>query len=347
MLMLASSAPNARVDAKGVESRLRWGTSYNGLPTGELSCRVVTGSGGERIKIKQYPGSSATFIATGGRHGDGDGAQRSRVGCPQLTSKQCKLCRFTLSTKGQGYIRVWYNGELVYSQSGLTNVHYIDSCGNRIGEEFGGKGKQEEIPGRGLSRYLQWRPCVLRQVFAWSFLRQNADSDHGEMLGKFGMWWKCSLYEDSVRVPVIAAGPSFAHGATVRTPVDLHDVQAALFRSVGAQPPLDWVGTPLQDIPANDTERVVFAEYHGHGTRAGAYMVRRANDKYIHYAEAPDQLFDLQNDPDELENLAEQRPEIVRDMKAALRAICSPEQENERAERFIQAQLAALPERIR
>ncbi len=32
-------------------------------------------------------------------------------------------------------------------------------------------------------------------------------SDHGEMLGKFGMWWKCCLYEDAARIPIIAAAP--------------------------------------------------------------------------------------------------------------------------------------------
>ncbi|NUN94817.1 MAG: sulfatase-like hydrolase/transferase, partial [Candidatus Omnitrophica bacterium] len=95
-------------------------------------------------------------------------------------------------------------------------------------------------------------------------------SDHGEMLGKFGMWWKCSLYEDSARVPLIVAGPGFGRGKTVHTPVDLLDLQATLFRATGrdsARPP-EWVGRPLQDIPDHDPSRVVFSEYHGHGTRA-------------------------------------------------------------------------------
>ena len=39
---------------------------------------------------------------------------------------------FTLSTKKKGTVNLWRNGELVYSASGLTNVNYIDSCGNPI-----------------------------------------------------------------------------------------------------------------------------------------------------------------------------------------------------------------------
>jgi choline-sulfatase len=167
-------------------------------------------------------------------------------------------------------------------------------------------------------------------------------TDHGEMLGKFGMWWKCSLYEDSVRVPCLAAGPSFSAGARVRTPVDLHDVQAAAFASLGAERPADWVGTPLQTIKADDPQRVVFAEYHGHGTRASAYMIRKDRCKYIHYVAAPDQLFDLERDPEELENVHAAHPEIVAELRQALEAICSPLEENARAEVFIERQLAEL-----
>lgn len=46
-------------------------------------------------------------------------------------------------------------------------------------------------------------------------------SDHGEMLGKFGMWWKCSMYEDSVRVPLVVSGPGFPSGERSVAPVSL------------------------------------------------------------------------------------------------------------------------------
>ena len=102
-------------------------------------------------------------------------------------------------------------------------------------------------------------------------------SDHGEMLGKFGMWWKCSLYEDASRVPCIAAGPDFPSGSRVSTPVDLHDVQADLFASTGAERPSGWIGRPLQHVPENDVGRVVFSEYHGHGARQSPSWCARAN----------------------------------------------------------------------
>jgi len=167
-------------------------------------------------------------------------------------------------------------------------------------------------------------------------------SDHGEMLGEFGMWWKCSLYEPSARVPLIAAGPDFDAGVRVSTPVDLLDAQATLYSATGATRPDGRTGTPLPDVPTDDPTRTVFAEYHGHGMRASAFMVRRGRWKLIHYAEAPNQLFDLDADPHELDNLYEAQPSVAAEMEAELRAICSPEAENARADDFIVKQLAAV-----
>lgn len=167
-------------------------------------------------------------------------------------------------------------------------------------------------------------------------------SDHGEMLGKFGMWWKCSLYEDAVRVPVIAAGPGFKAGTRVTTPVDLLDVQATLFAVTGASQPEDRLGTPLQMIPVDDRDRVIFAEYHGHGTRGSSFMVRRGEWKLIYHVGAPPQLFDLASDPEELHNVHDACQVPAAELEAALREFCSPEVEHSRAEAFIEAQLAVL-----
>lgn len=167
-------------------------------------------------------------------------------------------------------------------------------------------------------------------------------SDHGEMLGKFGMWWKCSLYEDASRIPCIAAGPDYSTGSRVTTPVDLHDVQASLFASTGAERPSDWAGTALQRLSKADDQRVVFSEYHGHGARHSAFMIRKGKWKYIHHVVAPHQLFDLDRDPDELQNVYQAYPAVAIDLEKELRSICDPEAEDDRADRFIEAQLESM-----
>jgi choline-sulfatase len=169
-------------------------------------------------------------------------------------------------------------------------------------------------------------------------------ADHGEMLGKFGMWWKCSLYEDSARVPLIVAGPGFRPGTRIRTPVNTMDLQAAMFRAIGARRPSQWAGTPLQDIKPDDTNHVMFAEYAGHGIPANSYMIRKGRWKLIYYIGAPRQLFDLENDPNELKNVAGDRPDIASELERDLRKICSPEVENQRTEKFIRRQLEAIRE---
>ena len=167
-------------------------------------------------------------------------------------------------------------------------------------------------------------------------------SDHGDMLGKFGMWWKCSLYDDSARVPLIVAGPGFKPGTRVKTPVSLMDLQASFFHALGAKRPDHWNGSPLQEVAANDPSRVVFSEYHGHGTRASSFMVRRGDTKLMYHVNAPPQLFDLATDPEELHNLADSKPELLKDLTQELHKFCDPELENKRAEEMIVKELAAL-----
>jgi choline-sulfatase len=159
------------------------------------------------------------------------------------------------------------------------------------------------------------------------------------------MWWKCSLYEDAVRVPMIAAGPDFAQGAWVTTPVDLHDLQASMYAVTGTLQPHGWLGTPLSQIPTEDPGRIVFSEYHGHGARGSAYMIRRGRWKYLHYIGMPAQLFDLESDPEELRNVADTEIDVVATMERELRALCSPEQEHLRAEAFIKRQLKVISDR--
>jgi choline-sulfatase len=167
-------------------------------------------------------------------------------------------------------------------------------------------------------------------------------SDHGEMLGTFGMWWKCSLYEDSVRIPIVAAGDGFASGARVKTPVDLLDVQASIFHALEADRPADWVGRPLQTIDPDDPGRFVFAEYHGHGVRGSSYLIRKGPWKLIYHVGAENQLFNLDDDPHELNNLYKAEPEKAAELAAHLREVCDPERENDRAEAFVEAQVAVV-----
>jgi choline-sulfatase len=174
-----------------------------------------------------------------------------------------------------------------------------------------------------------------RTVFAYT-------SDHGEMLGKFGMWWKCSMYEDSVRAPLVVAGPGFRKGVVDHTAVSQLDLQASLFAATGAERPDSWAGSPLQELGANDTSRATFSEYHGHGVRGSAFVIRKGKWKLIYNCEAPNQLFDIETDRDELVNRYDHEVDVVADLETELRAVCDPDVENQRADEHIEREQAAI-----
>ncbi|WP_298859465.1 sulfatase-like hydrolase/transferase [uncultured Sulfitobacter sp.] len=157
-------------------------------------------------------------------------------------------------------------------------------------------------------------------------------SDHGDNLGARGLWGKSNLYQESVSVPLIMAGPDIAVG-TCATPVDLLDISATIPAHFGLT--FDCAGKPLTEIAAQaeDPDRVIFSEYHAVGAVSAAYMLRKGRYKLNTYIGFETELFDLMADPEEATNLAGDPAfaDVIADLTAELQKMIDPETVNAQA----------------
>ncbi|SFS03197.1 choline-sulfatase [Yoonia litorea] len=133
-------------------------------------------------------------------------------------------------------------------------------------------------------------------------------SDHGDMLGERGLWFKMSFFEGSARVPLMIASPDMAPGLN-ETPVSNIDVTPTLCDLAGidmseVEP---WTTgeslVPLGQGGSRDTP--VAMEYAAEGSYAPLVCLRYGKWKYTRCALDPEQLFDLEADPLELNNVAD------------------------------------------
>ncbi|WP_424140663.1 sulfatase-like hydrolase/transferase [Roseomonas chloroacetimidivorans] len=156
-------------------------------------------------------------------------------------------------------------------------------------------------------------------------------SDHGDNLGARGLWGKSTMYEEAVGIPLIMAGAGVPAGHVCPTPVSLVDLYPTILEGVGLPPdsPSRRPGQSLFSLaPRVDTARTAFSEYHGMGSTAAMFMVRRENWKYVHYVRHPAQLFDLAADPGEEQDRITDpaaAPALAL-MQAELAAICDPDE---------------------
>lgn len=138
-------------------------------------------------------------------------------------------------------------------------------------------------------------------------------SDHGDMLGEFGLWYKMSFREWSSRIPMIVHNPSRFSPARISQPVAQVDVLPTLIdiahEGTGAGKP-DYIDpidgrslVPLCDGETKEDPNRAVSEYLAEGTGDPMLMIREGNLKYICCPSDPEQLFDLEIDPNEITNL--------------------------------------------
>lgn len=145
-------------------------------------------------------------------------------------------------------------------------------------------------------------------------------SDHGFQLGEHDMWAKHTLFEQALRSPLMIRYPGMPlGGATTAAITETVDVMPTLLELCGLplpDSPLDGASLKPQLLdPKRPTDQIARGFWREHRT------VRDTQWRLIVYPEDGDEtteLFDLQNDPYELENIAGQHPEVVARLKAEL-----------------------------
>jgi len=134
-------------------------------------------------------------------------------------------------------------------------------------------------------------------------------SDHGDMLGERGMWFKMSYLEHSARVPFIVHAPGMFSPGRVSNAVSLVDLLPTL-AELGRDGAAPEYATPIEGrslvphLSGGSGHDEAIGEYFAEGTHRPMFMLRRGSHKLIHNELDPIQYFDVAADPHERNNLA-------------------------------------------
>ncbi len=129
-------------------------------------------------------------------------------------------------------------------------------------------------------------------------------SDHGLAMGSHGLMGKQSLYEHSMKSPLIFSGPGIPKGSSDAL-VYLYDIYPTVCEMVGTKIPEGLDAESIWPVIAGKQTKVrdtLFTSY-----KEGQRSVRDKRWKLITYPQInKSQLFDLENDPEETKNLFDQ-----------------------------------------
>ena len=131
--------------------------------------------------------------------------------------------------------------------------------------------------------------------------------DNGLAVGSHGLLGKQNLYEHSMRVPLIFAGPGIPEGEKRSSLVYIHDIFPTVTELLGLDAPSTSEGVSLvqamhgPEASVRDTVFYVYRDLQRGARTAEGFKLIQYNVK----GERTDQLFHVENDPHELRNLAD------------------------------------------
>lgn len=149
--------------------------------------------------------------------------------------------------------------------------------------------------------------------------------DHGDMLGERGLWYKMHWFEMAARVPLLVHAPRRFAPRRVSQSVSTVDLLPTLVELAGGQvePGINLDGRSLlPHLQGTGGHDEVIGEYTAEGTVSPLMMIRRGDFKFVYSEQDPCLLFDLKNDPRELENLVDSptHANLMRDLLGEARA---------------------------
>jgi arylsulfatase A-like enzyme len=133
-------------------------------------------------------------------------------------------------------------------------------------------------------------------------------SDNGYAYGDHRLFGKNTVYEPSIRVPLVIRGPGLPRNETRDQLVNNLDVAATIQEIAGLKPSVAPDGRPLMPIlvDAKAPWRSAILVEGGNGvgkkTDKRYAAVRTATRKYVRYGDGFEELYDLVADPYELDN---------------------------------------------
>lgn len=157
---------------------------------------------------------------------------------------------------------------------------------------------------------------ILKKLTQQNILDDTAvifNSDHGFFLGEHTFYDKRLMYEPSIRIPLIIRYPRRFKAGTRRGEMVLNvDVAPTIYDLAGVKIPTTVQGHSLVPLAEGKPARrwrkdwlYEYYEYPGFENVRPMRGVRTERYKYIHYFVDPQEyeLYDLQADPDEMQNL--------------------------------------------